>query len=116
MVLQVSNFARVADSIVGWGGSIGKWARIENKSVVGEDVHIKVCLTARLQQIARHEKVQYLSLWSRLSAHDAQGSGSLHGGVFLRANYACVCLSCASCDPAGRGVHERHDRAAAQGD
>eukprot|EP00884_Botryococcus_braunii_P006958 jgi/Botrbrau1/16263/Bobra.0066s0047.1 len=37
----VKNYARVADSIIGWGGSVGKWARIENKSVIGEDVHVK---------------------------------------------------------------------------
>ena len=39
--MQVKNFARVADSIIGWGSSIGRWARIDNKSVIGEDVHIK---------------------------------------------------------------------------
>ncbi len=37
----MKNFARVADSIIGWGSSIGRWARIDNKSVIGEDVHIK---------------------------------------------------------------------------
>ena len=42
LVPQVKNFARVADSIIGWGSSIGRWARIDNKSVIGEDVHIKV--------------------------------------------------------------------------
>lgn len=42
-VPQVKNYARIADSIIGWGGSVGKWARIENKSVIGEDVHVKVC-------------------------------------------------------------------------
>jgi NDP-sugar pyrophosphorylase family protein len=39
---QVKNYARVADSIIGWGSSIGRWGRIENKSVVGEDVHVRV--------------------------------------------------------------------------
>ena len=34
--------SRVADSIIGWGSSIGRWGRIENKSVVGEDVHVRV--------------------------------------------------------------------------
>ena len=46
---QVKNFARVADSIIGWGSSIGRWARIDNKSVIGEDVHIK----ARAPRCAR---------------------------------------------------------------
>ena len=32
----------MADSIIGWGSSVGKWARIDNKSVIGEDVHVKV--------------------------------------------------------------------------
>lgn len=40
----MKNYARVADSIIGWGSSIGRWGRIENKSVVGEDVHIKVSI------------------------------------------------------------------------
>ena len=39
--LQVHNYARVADSIVGWGSSLGKWSRLENKAVVGEDVHVR---------------------------------------------------------------------------
>ena len=45
---QVKNYARVADSIIGWGSSIGRWGRIENKSVVGEDVHIKVSISRLL--------------------------------------------------------------------
>ncbi len=43
-MLQVKDFARVNDSIIGWGSSVGKWARIDNKSVIGEDVHVKVCM------------------------------------------------------------------------
>ena len=39
--LQVANYARVADSIVGWGSSLGKWTRVEFKSVIGEDVHVR---------------------------------------------------------------------------
>ncbi len=41
---QVKDFARVADSIIGWGSSVGRWARIDNKSVIGEDVHVKARL------------------------------------------------------------------------
>ena len=40
--VQVGNYGRIADSIVGWGSSTGQWARIENKCVIGEDVHMKV--------------------------------------------------------------------------
>ena len=32
----------MSDSIIGWGSSVGRWARIDNKSVIGEDVHVKV--------------------------------------------------------------------------
>lgn len=39
--MQVANYARVADSIVGWGSSLGKWTRVEFKSVIGEDVHVR---------------------------------------------------------------------------
>ena len=38
----MKDFARINDSIIGWGSSVGKWARIDNKSVIGEDVHVKV--------------------------------------------------------------------------
>lgn len=41
----MKDFARVSDSIIGWGSSVGKWARIDNKSVIGEDVHVKVLST-----------------------------------------------------------------------
>ncbi|EFN59637.1 hypothetical protein CHLNCDRAFT_133102 [Chlorella variabilis] len=39
--VTIKNFARVADSIIGWSSKIGSWARIENKAVIGEDVFIK---------------------------------------------------------------------------
>lgn len=39
--VKVKNYAHVADSILGWGTSVGRWARIENKAVIGEDVFIK---------------------------------------------------------------------------
>ncbi len=41
MTPQVANYARIADSIVGWGSSLGKWTRVEFKSVIGEDVHVR---------------------------------------------------------------------------
>jgi mannose-1-phosphate guanylyltransferase len=37
----VKNYSHVADSILGWGTQVGRWARIENKAVIGEDVFIK---------------------------------------------------------------------------
>ena len=38
---QVSDYARVADSIVGWGSKLGPWSRLENHAVVGEDVTVR---------------------------------------------------------------------------
>ena len=35
------NRFQVLGSIIGWYSSIGQWARIENGSVIGEDVHFK---------------------------------------------------------------------------
>lgn len=39
--VQIKKYARVADSIIGWGTKVGSWARIDNKAVIGEDVFIK---------------------------------------------------------------------------
>lgn len=38
--VQIKNYARVVDSIIGWGTSLGRWSRIENKAVIGEDVFV----------------------------------------------------------------------------
>lgn len=38
--VKVKSFARIADSIVGWGTQVGQWARIDNKAVIGEDVFV----------------------------------------------------------------------------
>ena len=38
--VSVKNYARVSDSIVGWGSKVGQWARIDNKAVIGEDVFV----------------------------------------------------------------------------
>lgn len=39
--VHVKDYAHVQDSILGWGTRVGRWARIENKAVIGEDVFIK---------------------------------------------------------------------------
>jgi len=31
----------ISRSIIGWQSSVGKWVRIDNVSVLGEDVHIR---------------------------------------------------------------------------
>ena len=39
--IQVKNYAFVRNAIVGWYSRIGQWARIENESILGEDVSTK---------------------------------------------------------------------------
>ncbi|CAH2077447.1 unnamed protein product [Thlaspi arvense] len=37
---RVKTSACVSDSIVGWGSSVGRWARLANVTVLGKDVHV----------------------------------------------------------------------------
>lgn len=39
--VRLAEHSCVSDSIVGWGSSVGKWARVANKAVIGEDCHVK---------------------------------------------------------------------------
>lgn len=39
--VRLADHACVSDSIVGWGSSVGRWARVANKAVIGEDCHVK---------------------------------------------------------------------------
>ena len=39
--MQVKNYAYVNTAIVGWYSKIGQWARIENHTIMGEDVSTK---------------------------------------------------------------------------
>jgi len=39
--VTVHENAFISRSIIGWGSSVGRWARIENVSVLGEDVHVE---------------------------------------------------------------------------
>ena len=48
-VTQVDNYARVADSIVGWSSKLGPWSRLENHAVVGEDVTMRPEVRAELR-------------------------------------------------------------------
>jgi mannose-1-phosphate guanylyltransferase len=38
--VRVGNNSWISDSIVGWKSSVGRWVRMQNVSVLGEDVHI----------------------------------------------------------------------------
>ena len=39
--VKVKAHARIVDSIVGWGTSVGRWARVDSRAVIGEDVFIQ---------------------------------------------------------------------------
>ena len=39
--VKLHDHSCVSDSIVGWGSSVGQWARVANKAVIGEDCHVK---------------------------------------------------------------------------
>lgn len=38
--VRIKKHACVSSSIVGWHSTVGKWARIENMTILGEDVHV----------------------------------------------------------------------------
>ncbi|CAN1770066.1 Mannose-1-phosphate guanylyltransferase 1 [Linum perenne] len=38
--VRIKKHACISSSIVGWHSTVGRWARIENMSILGEDVHI----------------------------------------------------------------------------
>jgi len=37
---RIQKHARVCGSIIGWMSSVGKWGRLENLTILGEDVHV----------------------------------------------------------------------------
>ena len=39
--MQVKNYAYINTAIVGWYSKVGQWARIENHTILGEDVSTK---------------------------------------------------------------------------
>lgn len=37
---RVKNHACISSSIIGWHSTVGQWARVENMTILGEDVHV----------------------------------------------------------------------------
>lgn len=37
---RIKNHACISGSIVGWHSTVGQWARVENMTILGEDVHV----------------------------------------------------------------------------
>ena len=46
----MNNYAYINNSIIGWKTQVGKWCRIENHSILGEEVnvHAEICLNAAI--------------------------------------------------------------------
>ena len=38
--VRVKKHACVSSSIVGWHSTVGQWARVDNMTILGEDVHV----------------------------------------------------------------------------
>ncbi|KAJ3151467.1 mannose-1-phosphate guanyltransferase [Geranomyces variabilis] len=47
----------ISDSIIGWHSTVGKWARLENVSVLGEDVHIAAEVFANGACVLPHKSI-----------------------------------------------------------
>lgn len=54
---RVGNQSYVRDSIVGWGSSVGNWARVEGVSVLGEDVHLSPEIYVNNTSVLPHKSV-----------------------------------------------------------
>lgn len=39
--VRIKKHACVSGSIIGWHSTVGQWARVENMTVLGEDVHVQ---------------------------------------------------------------------------
>ena len=55
---QVKSHAYVSGSIIGWSSVIGSWTRIENMSVLGEDVQVKDELLANSAIVLPHKEIK----------------------------------------------------------
>ena len=76
LTLQVANYARIADSIVGWGSSLGKWTRVEFKSVIGEDVHVRPEVFLNGSIVLPHKEIKEsimdpgtIIMWAEVGIH-----------------------------------------------
>lgn len=38
--VRIKKHACISSSIIGWHSTVGKWARVENMTILGEDVHV----------------------------------------------------------------------------
>lgn len=57
---QVKEHAWIMSSIIGWNSSVGRWARVENITVLGDDVAIKDELLINGASVLPHKSVSSL--------------------------------------------------------
>ena len=38
--VRIKKHACISSSIIGWHSNVGRWARVENMTILGEDVHV----------------------------------------------------------------------------
>lgn len=60
--VEVKNFTRINDSIVGWGSRVGQWACVDSKCVIGEDVTVKDEVFLNGAVILPHKEIKESSL------------------------------------------------------
>ncbi|KAI8909257.1 nucleotide-diphospho-sugar transferase [Powellomyces hirtus] len=62
----VRDNAYIADSIVGWSSSVGRWSRLEGVTVLGEDVHIADTIYVNGACVLPHKSVSANILEARI--------------------------------------------------
>lgn len=55
---RVKNHACVSSSIVGWHSTVGQWARVENITILGEDVHVRDEIYSNGGVVLPHKEVK----------------------------------------------------------
>jgi mannose-1-phosphate guanylyltransferase len=62
---EIRDHAWIASSIVGWNSTVGRWCRVENITVLGDDVSIKDELYVNGASVLPHKSVSIFSLCVR---------------------------------------------------
>lgn len=62
---RVKDHAWIQSSIVGWNSTVGRWVRMENITVLGDDVNIKDELLINGGSILPHKNIRYVLSLSR---------------------------------------------------
>jgi mannose-1-phosphate guanylyltransferase len=55
--VEVKDHAWIRNSIIGWRGSVGRWARVQGVTVTGDDVHLGDEIYVNGAKIMPHKSV-----------------------------------------------------------